>query len=202
MLAYTKGAPISNLKGYLHSKIELSPAFDPGIDPILIAKILAVKYTSPKNAEGVNDIAYWVDEGYGYFTRPGKDKEDMDIVHIDEIFPSKMIGLDADGFFNNVPSDRTLHFTKGSVIIPFTKENFLTLKITAPEAEALANCILAEIKKHELVIANMNKLKMEDRLDIFEGIYNTEIWQHFSQKQMASYFGISENYMSDLRAGR
>lgn len=202
MIEYTKGAPIPNLKSYLHSKIELSPAFDPSIDPMLVAKILAAKYTSLKNGDGVNDIAYWVDEGFGYFTKPGKDKEDLDVEHIDEILPSRMIGLDADGFFNNAPSNRTLHFTKGSVIIPFSKANFLTLKVTAPEADALANCILAELKNHEVVIANMNKLVMEERLKIFEEIYGKEVWQHFSQKQLADYFGVSENYMSDLRGGR
>jgi len=202
MLEYTKGAPIPNLKGYLHSKIVLSPAFDPSIDPMLVAKVLAAKYTSPKNADGVNDIAYWVDEGYGYFTKPGKDKEGLDIVHIDEILPPKFIALDADGFFNNVPSDRELHFTKGSVIVPFTKADFMALKVTAPEAEALANCILAEHEKHGVVIANMNKLVMEERLKIFEEIYGKEVWQHFSQKQLADYFGVSENYMSDLRGGR
>jgi len=60
--------------------------------------------------------------------------------------------------------------------------DFMALKVTAPEAEALANCIMAEHEKHAVVIANMNKLKMEDRLDIFEGIYGKEVWQHFSQK--------------------
>lgn len=202
MLEYIKGAPAANLKGYLHNKIELSPAFDPGIDPMLIPHILITKYTNPKNSDGVNDIVYWIDEGYGYFTKPGKDKEDLDVVHIDEIFPPKSIALDADGFFNNVPSDRELHFTKGSVIIPFAKADFLKLRSIAPETDALATCILAEIKKHGVVVANMNKLVMEERLKIFEGMYGKEIWQHFSQKQLADYFGISENYMSDLRAGR
>ncbi|TKC09249.1 cyclic nucleotide-binding domain-containing protein [Pedobacter frigoris] len=198
-MEYTKDEPVLNLKSYLHSKIVLSPAFDPSIDPMLIAKILAAKYTSLKNGDGVNDIAYWVDEGFGYFTKPGKDKEDLDVEHIDEILPSRMIGLDADGFFNNVPSNRTLHFTKGSVIIPFSKADFLILKVTAPEAEALANCILAELKNHEVVIANMNKLVMEERLKIFEQIYGKEIWQHFSQKQLADYTGITVSYLSRLK---
>ena len=201
MLKYTKGAHLANLKGYLHSKIELSPAFDPGIDPMLAVNLLTTKFTNPKNKDGVNDIADWIDEGYGYFTKPGKDKEGLDILQIDEILPSKMIALDADGFFNNVPSDRTLHFTKGSVIVPFTKADFLTLKETVPEAEALAICILAELKRHEVVISNMNKMVMEERLKIFEAIFGVEVWQHFSQKQIANYFGVSEVYISRLRGG-
>ena len=202
MLNYTKGVHIPNLRGYLHSKIELSAAFDPTIDPMLVAHPLTAKYTSPKNKEGVNDIAYWVDEGYGYFTRPDKDKEDLDVIRIDEIFPSKWIALDADGFFNNVPSGRELHFTKWSVIVPFTKADFIKLKLSVPEADALASCVLAEIKKHGVMIANMNKLMMEDRLRVFEQIYGREVWQHFAQKQLADYFGISENHMSNLRLGR
>ncbi|WP_285054859.1 hypothetical protein [Pedobacter ginsengisoli] len=201
-MEYTKGAPIANLKSYLHSKIELSAAFDSGIDPMLAADTLTARYTSPKNEDGINDIAYWVDEGYGYFTMPGKDKEGLDVVHIDEIFPPKMIALDADGFFNKVPSYRTLHFTKGSVIIPFPNPAFVTLKVVAPEVDALAICILAELKKHAVEIANMNKLVMEEQLEIFEKMCGKEIWQHFSQKQLADYFRISENYMSDLRGGR
>ena len=201
MLAYTKGAQVANLKVYLHSKIELSPAFDPGINPMLAANTLAAKYTSPKSKDGVNDIVYWADEGFGYFTKPGVDKEGLPLIRIDEIFPSKFIALDADGFFNNVPSDRELHFTKGSVIIPFTKADFLKLRSIAPETDALASCILAEIKKHGVVIANMNKLIMQERLKIFEALYGKEVWQHFSQKQLADYFGISENHMSDLRGG-
>jgi hypothetical protein len=150
MNTYIKGEAVPNLKRYLHSKLILPPAFDRGIDPILKENRLTARFDSPKTGN-VNDIAYWVDEGYEYFMKPGKDKEGLDVLHMDEIFPAKMIALDADGFFNNVPTDRTLHFTKNSVVVPFTKANFLTLKVTAPEVDALASCILAEHKKHGVI---------------------------------------------------
>jgi hypothetical protein len=47
----------------------------------------------------------------------------------------------------------------------------------------------------------MNKLVMEEQLQIFEEIYGKEIWQHYSQKRLADYFRISEVHMSKLRGG-
>ena len=56
-------------------------------------------------------------------------------------------------------------------------------------------------KRHAVEVANRNILSIKVQLAVFLETYGEGVWQHFSQKQLADYFGISEVYISRLRGG-
>jgi|GEM_PF-1767025 len=195
------GEPIVVLLAYLHSKMELTATFDQTISPMLEAFTTEKTYHCEK-LEKVMRTAYWIHTGYAYITITLPDKEGIPVQHVVDILGPGKIMLHPDGFFNNEETACEFWITPGSVVVPFTQQNFGKLKLSATEASALAACILAENATLSLIKSCMLKLPGLVLLQEMNRIFGKEIWQHFSQKQLASYLGLTENRISELRAGK
>src|SRR5215217_1432699 len=143
---YRDQDPIGNLLLYLNTRMQLSPAFNPAIRPMLIDQTLIQKLQVARPAE-VLSTAYWLDTAYACSYKMLPDKDGIPVKKISEIFPPKSVLLDADGFFNNIPGTDFIEIVKDSTIVPFSRDSFATLKLEAPEAHELANCIMAELQK-------------------------------------------------------
>lgn len=85
------GEPITVLLAYLHSKMELTIAFDQNITPMLEA-FTTEKTFFCKKLEKVMRTAYWVHTEYAYITITLPDKEGIPVQHIvDVLGPGKIM---------------------------------------------------------------------------------------------------------------
>lgn len=192
------GEPVEVLLVYLHSKMELTAAFDQTIAPMLEA-FITEKIFHCKKLEKVMRTAYWMHTGYAYITITLPDKEGIPVQHIVDILGPGKIMLHPDGFFNNEETACEFWITPGSVVVPFTQQNFAELKLDATEASALAACILAENATLSLIKSCMLKMPGLMLLREMNRIFGKQIWQHFSQHELSNYTGITESHLSRLK---
>jgi hypothetical protein len=194
-----KTVAVKNLVTYLGQHLTLSNTFYDTIAPMLGGNAIESIFCVVK-AGRICTVAYWIDQGYSRSFQLVKDEEDLwKDVTIDFCGPKKIM-LVSDGFFNNQVSKYHVEIVKGSVIVPFSRECFDVLKLTAPEAEALANNILALEKSESLEKIEMMKMKPRDRYHEFLRIFGNEIVHFFAVKHVASYLGMQPSYLSRLRS--
>lgn len=196
-LNYKKGNPVGNLLQYLNNKMTLSSVFNPTILPMLIPKKNKIKWLWSKPKDTFR-TAIWLDEGYGCSYKMLPDKHNVLVKHIIEFFPPKTIMLDAAGFFDNKPTDFFYEIAAKGVTIPFNYTCFEKLKLTAPEAEALANKILAELLKVGTAKNELNTFHGIDRYHQFISIYGQGVLQAYSQRDVAVFMGFTPEHLNNL----
>lgn len=196
-LIYKKGDPVGNLLLYLNSKLDLSPDFQPSILPMLKSRMLKEKWSLAKPKDTLR-TAVWLEDAYGCSYKMAYDKNDLPVKQIIDFFPPKSIMLDAYGFFSNEPTDCHFEIVKNATIVPFEHSDFEQLKLTAPEAEALANRVLAEILKLRTSKAELKDLHGLARYNRFKEIYGKEIIQAYPQKHIALFLGFTPEYFNSL----
>lgn len=196
-LIYKEGDPVGNLLLYLNSKLNLSPDFQPSILPMLESRRLKEKWSLAKPGDTLR-TAVWLDDAYGCSYKMVYDKNDLPVKQIIDFFPPKSIMLDATGFFNNEPTDCHFEIVKNANVVPFEHANFEQLKLTAPEAEALANRILAEMLNLRTSKAELKDLQGLARYNRFKEIYGNGIIQAYPQKHIALFLGFTPEYFSSL----
>lgn len=195
------GDPVPALMGYLHSKMQLTGMFDTTIDPMLNPMEIDRK-AKPylcELTEGVMKTAFWIHEGFGYVTREFRDKWNVPFERIVDVLGPGRIMLHENGFFNNARSSCRFWIAPGSVVVPFAFGQFALLKLSAPEADGLAACILSDNDSLSVVKTNILRLPGELLIAEVERIFSRAIWQHFPQKQLAGYLGVAEAYLSCMR---
>ncbi|WP_316787954.1 hypothetical protein [Pedobacter frigoris] len=192
------GEPIDVLLAYLHSKMELTATFDETIVPMLTAFTPEKTYHC-KKLEKVMRTAYWVHTGYAYITIKLQNKEGIPVQHLVDILGPGKIMLHPDGFFNNEETACEFWITPGSIVVPFTQQNFGELKLSATEASALAACILAENATLSLIKSCMLKLPGLMLLQEMNRIFGKLIWQHFSQHELSNYTGITKSHLCRIK---
>jgi len=197
---YRDHDPVGNLLLYLNARMQLSTAFNPAILPMMLDQTLTQKLQVARPGE-VLTTAYWLDDAYGCSYKMVPDKDGIPVKKISEIFPPKSVLLDADGFFNNVPGNDFIEIVRGSTVVPFSRESFAALRLEAPEAHALANCIMAELQKQSKTHIALLGLKGDQRYYELIHIYGIKILQCFSQKSLASYLNYTPQHLNRLISG-
>jgi hypothetical protein len=193
------GVPVEVLLAYLHSKMALSGAFDLSIMPMLQAIDIAKEYHCIK-IMGVMRTAYWIHAGYGFETVTLPDKDGIPVRHIVDVYGPGKIMLHADGFFNNEKTVREFWIAAGAIVVSFTQQNFVDLKLGAHEVDTLATCILAENSTLSLMKSCMLKMPGLKLLKEMNRIFGRQIWQHFSQAELSDYTGLTVSYLSRIKA--
>lgn len=168
----------------------------------ILSKLQVVKLKKKKVIlkEGeISKEAFWLQSGYGRYFRTVTDE---DGVTYQETFsfckPGKIVFI-AGSFFNNNPSEFGFELAAESVIIPFSKESYESLKVRVPEIAFVANRI-SSLDNKELMKKNhlLNK-KSRERYKEFLNFFGIGIQQYFTVKQIANHLGIQRTYLSRLR---
>jgi CRP-like cAMP-binding protein len=196
----TYSVAVCNLLNYLNGQGNLSDEFNIVIGPMLKDDCLAAKLlvAEPGN---VCQTAYWIEKGYARFYMKCRDEEGVEIEEtIDFCGPGKILVI-SECFFRDEPCQYYVEIAKDSVIVPFSRVNFEILKLTAPEAEALANNILSSINTERIWKMKILKMKPRQRYAEFLKAYGMEIMQYFKVKQVASYLNMCPKYLSRVRGG-
>lgn len=199
-LQYMDHDPIGNLLHYLNTRMQLSTAFNPSILPMLQDRTLTQKLQICHPGQ-ILTLAYWLDEFYAYSYKMVPDKNGKLVKHISDIFPPKTIILDPTGFFGNEPSEVFIEIVSGAPIVPFSQQHFAELKLDAPEAETLANYILAELLKQNRTRMELMSLKGDERYHELIRRYGIKILQCFSQKSLALYLKYTPEHLNRLISG-
>ncbi|MDR6785247.1 hypothetical protein ABIE26_003946 [Pedobacter africanus] len=197
------GTPVGRLLAYLKSKmqIELTAAFNLNINPMLTAQELLKLLPLAKPGD-TWQTANWIDSGYGRASKTLYDKEGLPYECTVDFFKFGRIMLDPCAFFEGKSGNCYFEVAGNSVILPFTRQNFDLLQLSAPEAQALATNILAANAADAQEKTAMLRLKGQAKYDEFIRIFGPGIEQYFPQKHIASYLGFTREYLNGLRAGR
>lgn len=191
----------ANLLKYLKDLFPISDTFIEEIKPMLEA-FIAIRLVQFAEPGKELKIALWIDMGYvrlykKFINKAGKEVQET----IDFAGPQSILVI-SECFFNDEKCSYHIEIAKGTVVIPFTRELFDTLKLLAPETSELANSVLSSKNPAQMEKLSFVRLSGKDRYDLFMEIYGEEINQFFKQNQIASLLGISAGYLSKLRAKR
>jgi hypothetical protein len=190
---------VANLLNYLSNHLDLSSQFYITISPMLEARTLNKTQTFVRKGE-ICTTAFWIESGYCRCFINVKDNEGLPKEETIDFCRFNKIMVIPECFFNNLPCNYAMEIAQGAVIVPFSRDCFNVLKMSAPEAEALANKILSLEKPESLEKSGMFKMKPRARYDEFLRIFGPEIEQYFPVKHNASYLGMQPSYLSRLRS--
>lgn len=106
----------------------------------------------------------------------------------------------ADSFVNQVPSRECIETLEPSTLIYITRADLYQLYANHP-ASCCIGRIIAErlLLTHQDLLREMRTLSAPEKLESFR-TRSRELFNRVPQKYIASYLGISENYVSKLKA--
>ncbi|MCF0074867.1 Crp/Fnr family transcriptional regulator [Dyadobacter sp. CY261] len=106
----------------------------------------------------------------------------------------------ADSFVKQVPSRECIETLEASILIYITRTDLYQLYANHPEACCIGR-IIAErlLLTHHDLLRDMRTLSAPEKLESFRK-RSRELFNRVPQKYIASYLGISENYVSKLKA--
>jgi len=188
---------IGNLLAYLNNEMELSVMFNSTIAPMLKAERVLKTRQLLKRGDTAR-TAYWLERSYGRAYRLEITDDGLETQRTVEFYKPGEIMVDAAGFFSDVVSDCCIEVAAGSVLVPFRKEDFALLKLSAPETGALAKRILAKQGSNYVEKMAMLRLPCEERVARFKELFGIQVWHAFAQKHIASYLGMTPEHLSRL----
>lgn len=189
------GNPVGNLLDKLGALMDLTEEFYSGILPMLKPQCLHKVFKVARQGD-ICKTAYWIDSGYGrFYSVVYKDGLRDEITF--RFFKAGSIMVIPECFFNGQPCDYYADITKNAVIIPFTADDFHTLKLTGAEAEGLANRVLAlsgpENNKKNEILNLKPKARYEKFLEVYKGSQCCKV------KDIASFLLIKPQSLSRIR---
>jgi CRP-like cAMP-binding protein len=103
-------------------------------------------------------------------------------------------------FLNQVPAIMHIDALENSEVLELSKENMDSLYVEVPKFERFFRIIVqnAYVREQVRVIQNLS-MPAEERYEIFLKKY-PQIVQRVTQKQIASYLGITPEFLSTIRA--
>jgi CRP/FNR family transcriptional regulator, anaerobic regulatory protein len=106
----------------------------------------------------------------------------------------------ADSFVNQVPSRECIEALEPSMLIYITRQDLYQLYRQHPEVCCIGRIIAERFwLTHQELLRDMRVLSASKKLESFR-IRSRELFARVPQKHIASYLGISENYVSKLKA--
>lgn len=108
----------------------------------------------------------------------------------------------ADSFVKQAPSRECIETLEPCVLIYITRTDLYQLYANHPEVCCIGR-IIAErlLQTHQDLLRDMRTLSAAEKLESFR-MRSRELFNRVPQKYIASYLGISENYVSKLKARR
>lgn len=105
-------------------------------------------------------------------------------------------------FINNQPAMLTIEAVEDSIIFQLSKDDLDSLYIKTPKFERFFRIIFqnAYIREQLRTIQNLS-LTAEERYHIFLNKY-PQVVKQVTQKQIASYLGITPEFLSTIRGGK
>jgi len=105
-------------------------------------------------------------------------------------------------FINNQPAMLTIEAVEESIILQLSKDDLDSLYIKTPKFERFFRIIFqnAYIREQLRTIQNLS-LTAEERYHIFLNKY-PQVVKQVTQKQIASYLGITPEFLSTIRGGK
>ncbi|RAJ22654.1 Crp/Fnr family transcriptional regulator [Pedobacter cryoconitis] len=105
-------------------------------------------------------------------------------------------------FINNQPAMLTIEAVEESIIFQLSKDDLDSLYIKIPKFERFFRIIFqnAYIREQLRTIQNLS-LTAEERYNIFLNKY-PQVAKQVTQKQIASYLGITPEFLSTIRGGK
>ncbi|OJV13382.1 MAG: Crp/Fnr family transcriptional regulator [Dyadobacter sp. 50-39] len=108
----------------------------------------------------------------------------------------------ADSFLKQVPSRECIETLEPGVLIYITRTDLYQLYSNHPEACCIGRIIAEKLLlTHQDLLRDMRTLSAPEKLESFR-TRSRELFNRVPQKYIASYLGISENYVSKLKARR
>lgn len=106
----------------------------------------------------------------------------------------------AGSFLNQLPSRECIETLEPSTLIYITRADLYELYANHPQACCIGR-IIAErlLLAHQDLLRDMRTLSASEKLESFRG-RSRELFNRVPQKYIASYLGISENYVSKLKS--
>lgn len=191
----------NNLLAFLKNLFPVTVIFDETILPMLQAYEAKKRFKFAKPGEEIR-IALWVARGYVRFYVKSTNKRRIAVEETIKIGIAGSIVLVKACFFNGKKCPCYIDIVKGSIVIPFTRDFYDQLKEKAPETEGLANSVLSQEIPDEFDRDAMMRMDGQARYDLFMDMYGEEINQYLTQKQIASFLGMTTTHMANLRAER
>jgi hypothetical protein len=190
-----------NLVNHLKKQFPVTGTFDEGIKPMLHAYIAIrrVQFAVPGD---LLKTALWIDSGYVRLHRKFTNTAGVEILETIDFGIRQSILVIPECFFNGKKCTCYIEIMKGTVVIPFTRELFDMLKLLAPETTELTISVLSSRNPIQMKKASFVRLDGVARYDLFMEMYGKEINDYFSQKEIASFLGMSTTHLSNLRAAR
>jgi CRP/FNR family transcriptional regulator, anaerobic regulatory protein len=106
----------------------------------------------------------------------------------------------ADSFVKQAPSRECIETLEPSVLIYITRADLYQLYANHPEACCIGRIIAERLSlTHQELLRDMRTLSASEKLESFR-TRSRELFNRVPQKYIASYLGISENYVSKLKA--
>jgi CRP/FNR family transcriptional regulator, anaerobic regulatory protein len=110
--------------------------------------------------------------------------------------------LAAESFINQTPARECIEALESSVIVYITKSDLYHLYQQDPHVNGIGRMIAEHfLLVHLQQLREMRTLSASEKLEVFRS-RSANLFQRVPQKHIASYLGISENYVSKLKAKR
>lgn len=204
MLAFTDQPieeSVENLLNYLSSFNALTDNFYRGILPMLKGTPVEKTLSVGKPGE-CPQTAYWIDSGYARFYRLEKQKNGSTKDVTFRFFKPGEIMLVSECFFNGAVTDHYAEIYPGSVVVPFMSTSFYQLALVAPEAESLANKILAIDGRESKIRDELTVLKHKYRYEAFIKNFSEAIMLFCDAQDAATYLHMTPEYLSRSRRAK
>lgn len=106
----------------------------------------------------------------------------------------------ADSFVRQAPSRECIETLEHSVLIYITRSDLYELYAAHPQACCIGRIIAERLSlAHQELLRDMRTLSASEKLESFR-TRSRALFNRVPQKYIASYLGISENYVSKLKA--
>lgn len=189
---------VGDFLAYLGNYLDINPKIYELISPMLQVREL-VKNEVIVNEGEICREAFWLQAGYGRYFKTITDENGVGHDQtIDFCKPGRFLFVSG-SFFDESISEFGFELSAGSIIIPFTKNDYDSLIQRCPEVATIANKILVLDKFEVIRKMDMMKIKPRERYREFLILFEADIEQYFAIKHIANNLGLQPSYLSRLR---
>jgi hypothetical protein len=188
---------IDNLLGFMEMPAEFKPLLIPHL-----SMPMYYKEDTPILAVGeIAKTAYWPLVGYtrSYVkVQPDPDREHWIQKTVDISLPDQ-VTLATSSFMKQEPAAYYMEIARGSTMVSFGYDAFISMASSMPEVGLLALKIIAGAETDWLLKMDMCKVTCKQGYLNFLDHFDEKVEQHILLQHIASYLGMSREKLSRLR---